>query len=442
MRKVLSGCEVGARVNLPFLRSLKTYSGLTRSDLAVVPIYGKDEGEPLSPNVLDLEAIVSDTHLTRKLKVSDYRILPQQIDPSTGLARFARDEGCTIFSSPKVRLKVVPTSNFGLPKTLMTTGALTLPNYRDNRIGMIGRRDHRYGAVVVDSDDNSSKFHARYITSLANGKFFDLNRRYTPEGSELSRPEALVLGDWHTGKTCPDVREATKNLVSFLNPKRVFIHDFFDAYSISHHNLGRSITSAKVYEALGNNLELELTRLAREAHWFDTITPDDCEVVVVKGNHDEHLDRYLEEARYVNEPQNLRMASLLVPPMIDGYDPLVKGLELCGGIPGSFRFLSRDEDYKVRGWQLGNHGDLGANGGRGSNRSIEYAHSKSIVGHRHSPEIFRGLWVVGTSTPTKLDYTKGFSSWMNSHIILHEDGNAQMLNYINGSFGERTGGED
>ena len=92
-----------------------------------------------------------------------------------------------------------------------------------------------------------------------------------------------------------------------------------------------------------------------------------------------------------------------------------------------------DDDYKVRGVQLGSHGDKGMSGGRSSIRSREYAHGKSITGHSHTPEILRNTYIVGTSTFLRLPYTKGSaSSWMNTNAILYDNGSVQLLNIIDG----------
>jgi hypothetical protein len=157
-------------------------------------------------------------------------------------------------------------------------------------------------------------------------------------------------------------------------------------------------------------------------------------IVIVKSNHDEVIDRYLEEGRFVNDPENIDIALVMFAAKRDGRDPLKAGIDATYGHVSGVSFLTRDDDYKVHGYQLANHGDLGANGARAGIRSLENACSKAIYGHSHSPQIMRDVFVVGTSTPLKLDYNRGASSWMNTHGLVHGNGQAQLINIFGGKY--------
>ena len=54
------------------------------------------------------------------------------------------------------------------------------------------------------------------------------------------------------------------------------------------------------------------------------------EIVIVKSNHDEFLERYLREAKYANDPQNHRLSLDLAIALYEDYDPLRRGCELFG----------------------------------------------------------------------------------------------------------------
>jgi hypothetical protein len=60
--------------------------------------------------------------------------------------------------------------------------------------------------------------------------------------------------------------------------------------------------------------------------------------------------------------------------------------------------------------------------------------TKIIVGHYHSPERKDGALSVGTSTKLRVNYNQGPSSWLHSHVIIHTDGKAQHINFLNGHF--------
>jgi len=99
-----------------------------------------------------------------------------------------------------------------------------------------------------------------------------------------------------------------------------------------------------------------------------------------------------------------------------------------------FITLGRSASYKVKGWELGQHGDVGANGSRGSLLNYRKLNTKIVVGHYHSPGRKDGAIAVGTSTHLRVGYNQGPSSWLQSHVIIHNDGRAQHINFIDGEF--------
>jgi hypothetical protein len=83
---------------------------------------------------------------------------------------------------------------------------------------------------------------------------------------------------------------------------------------------------------------------------------------------------------------------------------------------------------------LGQHGDVGSGGSRGSLLQFRTLNTKIIVGHYHSPGRKDGAMAVGTSTSLRVGYNLGPSSWLQSHVIIHNDGKAQHINFINGEY--------
>ena len=107
----------------------------------------------------------------------------------------------------------------------------------------------------------------------------------------------------------------------------------------------------------------------------------------------------------------------IIPWIISKEFPKTKAL----GVNGSYTSL---------GWELGQHGDHGTNGSRGSLLQFRKLNTKIVVGHYHSPGRKDGALAVGTSTKLRLSYNKGASSWLQSHVIIHNDGKAQHINFI------------
>jgi len=97
------------------------------------------------------------------------------------------------------------------------------------------------------------------------------------------------------------------------------------------------------------------------------------------------------------------------------------------------RVLRTGEKFALRGITLDMHGDRGPNGSRGSIVNLRDIGVKSVIGHAHSPGIDEGCWQVGCSCVLVQDYTEGApSSWLNAHVLLHDDGKRQMLFVIDG----------
>ncbi len=435
---VVTSAQYCGLANKDFLAGLETYCSQHQAELMVLPMRGKDinqeDMDPLLVQYLHQTSFKKGTALNDKIKVHNYPILPQMIDPSTGLARFPQNDVSTIFASPKQRLKVVPNSNMSLPKILMTTGAVTKPNYNTrNRQGIIADHDHIYGAIVVEIVDNET-YHYRQLTAQKNGPFVDLGIKYNGKETEPAVLEALVLGDWHTGDTNGEVRKATWEMIKEYKPRRIILHDFFNGHSVNHHEQGKLASRARAAREGRLSLEEELKMNSGELHTFTEVAGDNTEIFLVASNHNEFLNRYLEEGRFMAEHNNAALASRLFAALVEKKNPLQVGLEMCGGVPKNVQFLERDQDYKVRGWQLGAHGDKGANGARGGIRGIENAYGKSITGHSHTPEILRDTYIVGTSTDLRLDYTSGPSSWMNTHAMLWDNGKVQLVHIINGKW--------
>ena len=159
-------------------------------------------------------------------------------------------------------------------------------------------------------------------------------------------------------------------------------------------------------------------------------------VVVVRSNHDDFLDRWLKSTDWrkagtlKNSLEYMEYSALLL-----------KGEAPNGVIPylinkryPKFKTLGRSDSYVVNGWELGQHGDIGSNGTRGSLLQFRKLNTKIIVGHYHSPGRKDGALAVGTSTKLRVNYNLGPSGWLHSHVIIHEDSKAQHINFIKGEF--------
>lgn len=445
MNHLITSAQANVRPNNRLLQSMETYAGEREADMTILPMIGKNASEDwrqLHRAFDDYPVQYGSLMLNDSIQIEQFHVKPQAVDPSTGLRRFAQRERTQVFASPKQRMTAIPDASREHTKFLVTTGAVTMPNYStgdDNlaerrRLGSIARRDHEFGALVVETLGNKGYF-MRHVRSGNRGAFIDLGTRY--DGKEVEegiRPDAMVLGDWHSGRTDPDVLDGTLDMIDTLKPKKVFLHDFFDGHSVSHHVEKQPITQQLLQqEDLGHtSLEAELAQCRDEL--IDLASRTD-EVVVVMSNHHEFLWRWLNEGRFMQSPKNMRFGFKLASHMAekDENDPVEHGIKMIGDIPKNIRFLKRTDSVKVRGYELGAHGDKGVGYGYGSITSKENDFGKSISGHVHKAEKQRQTHTVGTMLPRDMYYMRGSpSAWTNSHAVIYPDGSVQHLFLENG----------
>ena len=170
---------------------------------------------------------------------------------------------------------------------------------------------------------------------------------------------------------------------------------------------------------------------------------DQKNVVIVRSNHDDFLDRWLKNEDWKKQP-TFKNAPLYMELSVRLLKQYAKGGEhIIGVIPElikekfpNFITLSLNDSYKVKGWELSQHGSEGPNGSRGSLMGFRKLNTKVIVGHYHSPGRKDGALAVGTLTKLKLSYNKGASSWAQGNVLIHKDGRAQHVFFVKNSKGK------
>ena len=157
-------------------------------------------------------------------------------------------------------------------------------------------------------------------------------------------------------------------------------------------------------------------------------------VVIVRSNHDDFVDRWLKnedwkkQPTYKNAPLYMDLSSRLLKQYAKNPGD-VKGVipDIINDKFPDFITLGRNDSYKVNSWELGQHGDVGSNGTRGSLPQFRKLNTKIVVGHYHTPGRKDGALSVGTTTKLRVGYNNGPSTWLQSHVIIHKNGRAQHL---------------
>jgi hypothetical protein len=371
--------------------------------------------------------------------MSDVKIQPTATNPMSGLSGMSGLNSC-IFGAPKVQMEMIPVLQNEKPKMMLTTGAVTKMNYTDSKAGKKGEFHHTFGFVILEIKDNNV-FYVRQVTANdKTGAFSDIC--YTVNNGEVTKTDslsAIVLGDLHCGHHDEAVVEKTHEFLTKIKADNVILHDVFDGNSISHHEMNDPFVQYGKEIAGTNDLKKEIDMMMVELAKFANYK----NVVIVRSNHDDFLDRWLKNGDWKKQPtfKNSRLYMQLSDLLLEQYatDPYsVKGVipALINKDYPQFKTLGRNESYKVKNWELGQHGDVGSNGSRGSLNQFRGLNTKIVVGHYHTPGRKDGALAVGTSTKLRVGYNNGPSSWLQSHVIIHQDGRAQHINFIKDSNGE------
>lgn len=442
-RFVITTAVAGCQVHAKFYKALKAYCKKNDALMLIIPV--KDPAANVSspnswnidPMLADEQVVFGDLALNRNLYVSGIKMSAKQIDPVTGLDRLARD--CSfIFGSPKHRMRVLPNAKHKHPHILMSTGAITVPNYHTEkfmslRTAYLAEFDHKLSALVVELDDKD-RFYIRHLMAEPHsGNFVDLGDYYHADGSVTEMHAlAVSLGDTHAGEEDKIAMQTWKEVCEVTKPKYSLHHDLFNGKSVNHHSFNKVVTRARMAEKLLTNLKNELKVTAKVLK--ETLNWTEKGAVIVRSNHDDWLMQYLEDGKFLKDHENFFTATQLLEAVRQGEDALQYGVEqhLSDAERRKVLWLERDQEFMLAGIDLGQHGDKGPNGSRGTLNSLERAYGACVVGHSHTPGILRDAWQNGTSSLLDLEYNTGGSSWMHSSTIVYPNGSRQMIHSIRG----------
>lgn len=362
--------------------------------------------------------------------LGDVKIQPTAATPLEGLEAIS-GETTTIVGHPKMHLKPIPVLEGHPKKVLLTTGAITLPNYTDSKAGKRGEFHHTLGFTIVEIKDEEI-FFIRQVEADADGNFIDLYHEVkNGKISQVDNAEAIVWGDTHVNSLNKDILEPTEQLIKDLKITKEVHHDLIDGISVNNHIVNNPIEQHKRWMSDKESVQIELLRTAK----FLRRRPDTFKIIV-QSNHNDRFDRWIINQDWRKDIPNA------IPYMKYGLATLEgkanKGI-LAYFLEQEFNdkeiiCLDYDDSYIINGFEIAHHGHIGSNGSRGSIEQFRKMSTKMIVGHYHKPMRLDKVIAVGTSTHLREGYNKGASDWMNSHVIVHKNGTAQHIIFIKGEF--------
>lgn len=445
-RFVITTAVTGCAPHAGGLAALQSYCKRNKAKLLILPCSDpanqKERKYAFSLNhQLPAEAIVfRDLALNSNIFLSTIKLTAKQINPLTGLKRLT-DRGSCILASPKQMLEHVANSNKkGIPRALMTTGAITRSDYRTDmymseRTAYLAEDDHKLGAIVVELKNSKTFFYRRVEIDAKTGAFSDLNKKYHADGKvESIRAELVQQPDWHVLSTDPTFKKAAKEVVTLVKPKIMTLEDFFDGITInpheSHNILSRAMKAMKGELSLAN----ELKACAAEIDDLTTWAAD--QLVFKYGNHEDFLKRWLNAAEYATDPLNHYEGVCLAKATLEGMMPFEFAMRHRYPVKRQekIKFLTVNDSFKVNGIENGVHGHLGSGGKRNPGMVGLEAYGPVNAGHNHSGAILREVVRVGTATYMQLSYNDGASAWTHTLNIQHLDGARQLITVVDGEW--------
>lgn len=449
-RFVITTAVSGQRAHHGFVASIKNYCERNKAMLIILPSHDPAHNLDtvidwhLDPILVDEELAFEETPLNTNFFISGIRVTAKQINPITGMSEISQTMGSFISASPKQLLEYDTVSANKLPHARMTTGACTLPNYKTTRgtslrLGYLAHFQHLIGAVIVEIQDDNI-YHFRQVQAAEDGSFCDLGLKYNKKTVTKEVP-ILVMGDYHAGEHDESAVGAWIELINQLEIDEVVFHDMFNGNSVNPHEeqdiMLRSERARKGLNVLENELVIASTEIDRILGLKSV-----KKGVIVKSNHDDMIDRWLRKAKYTKDPMNFEFGTALSANIMaaskKGIDKdfFKTGLELTKNPKhaNKIKWLGVDEDYAVGGVNLGAHGDKGPNGARGSIKSLAKSYPRCVIGHSHTPGIWKGAFQVGTTSLLRLGYNRGPSSWIHCSCLVYRNGQRQLINSIDGSW--------
>lgn len=362
--------------------------------------------------------------------LSDVKIQPTASNPLTGLESIT-GETSTVVGHPKMWLKPVPVLEGHPKKILLSTGAVTVPNYTDSKSGKRGEMHHKLGFVIVEVKDDEV-FFIRQVEADKDGNFIDLYYEVNNgELFELDSAEALVWGDTHVNSINEEILPATYEVIDKLGIKYEVHHDLADGTSVNNHIINNPIEQFKRIQSGDDDVEKEIKNII---NFLDDSS--ETTKVVVQSNHNDRFDRWVINQDWKKDLKNALPYLKYTTAVLEGKAD--KGI-LAYVLEESFDeediiCLDYDDSFMISGFEIAHHGHIGANGSRGTLEQFRKMSTNMVIGHYHCPQRADMVLVTGTSSHLREGYNKGASSWLNAHVLIHKNGTAQHLIFVRGEF--------
>ncbi len=380
--------------------------------------------------------------------LGEMNTLPTAVSPLSGLEGYTQNRS-GIFPHAKVQMQSIGTIKGQRPKTLVTTGCVTLPNYVPKKAGIKAEFHHIQGAVFVELMPNGDPF-MRHLMADHNGNFQDLDWRMDDGEISFGNPvEAITHGDIHW----ENMDRTTAGLVWFnekdtlvdvLKPRFQIFHDTLDFDNRSHHRIKDSHHLFKMHVRGDDSIEENMIGIG---DFLLQTSRDFSHSVVIESNHDRHYLNWLKTADFRLDPAN---AQLFLWATLECYKAIEAGNDKFSIFEHTVReygpellkdkveFVREDGSFVIcetpdrAGIENGLHGHLGVNGSKGSVKALTKIGPRTNSAHTHSPTIIDGAYCAGTYSKLDLEWNRGPSSWAHACIVTYPNGKRTIVQFCNG----------
>jgi len=465
-RFAVTTVDINASLNYDVIHALKSYAAINDVKLIAIPqgIRKKDVAEaiyeynnfepsfdqdaPTIPLLVELKQLgftiaLSEIPLHSFLTVKPIFINPKVANPVIGLGPLANKYKSMIIPSTKQVLETRPSAKHELPYILASTGTISdsvyCEDFLETKQEAIAEADHAHGAVVVEIDEDGL-FHIRHLTCKDKKTFIDKGVRYPSQA--VMKVKAIIPGDWHSGYTDVVAASVLFDVAEETEAEAVVLHDLGDGHSTNPHQKHQNIALGHLARLGKLDVAMEIAGITHDLHEWEKRVE---KVYVVRSNHDEFIDRELENGKYTSHPLSSQDLAVVAGAVVE---TSWKTNDIPYALPIAIEklayeklnmprlqkttFMERDVSFSIAGVDISHHGDKIINGRPTSIHNVSMSIPISVVGHTHAPAMFRNTYRVGTSSLLDLSYNKGLCSWMHTFALLYEDGSVQLINIING----------
>ena len=439
-RYLITAAQNETPVHLQLWENMQAFAKDIKAEILVIPYRYKNPTSVFSDfQHDDWDSILHQNLIQQRFELNDNLVLladakvqPTATNPLTGFESITGHRSAIIGHS-SLCCKSIPVIAGDPVKGLYTTGACTLPNYTDSKAGKIGEFHHVLGFCVVEIVDKSH-FFCRNVSADNEGNFIDLLTAYEfGEKIQLNEIESLVLGDFHAFVASKKRLDNIFAQCNKLNPKTLVLHDIADGYTVNPHESNNHVLQVKKAMQGKNIISNELNHL-KELLGKIKDNFSGAKIYVVKSNHDEFFDRYVDSCcwkkDYINASTYLELAQIaiksdngIIPYLVSSWHPEIE----C---------LKYNQSKKIKGIEISLHGHSGNNGAKGSANQFRQLCTKIITAHNHGFVIADGLYQVGTCTDRFQAYNKGASGAAWADCIIHKNGKRQLLVWSDNRFSE------